>query len=90
MIAAHILVDGIVQGVGFRWFALNLANKHGLVGWVRNRWRGDVEIFVEGDRQVIENFIQVIREGPKYGRVDSVDIRWKTASGKYKIFNITR
>ena len=90
MIAAHIIIDGIVQGVGFRWFALNLANRCGLVGWVRNRWRGDVEIFVEGEREVIDEFLEALRQGPKYGRINDIEIKWKEASGKFKIFNIAR
>lgn len=48
MINYHLLVAGRVQGVGFRWATLEIANELGLVGWVKNRADGQVEIVVQG------------------------------------------
>jgi acylphosphatase len=88
MMRAHIIVDGIVQGVGFRWFVQHLAQRFGLDGTVRNRLRGDVEITVEGEKAVIEDFILELRKGPRYGRVDAVEVEWREFTGKYKGFSI--
>ncbi|NQS97747.1 MAG: acylphosphatase [candidate division Zixibacteria bacterium] len=90
MIGADIFVDGIVQGVGFRWYTYNLANSFGLPGWVRNRMRGDVEVYVEGEREVVEEFIAELRKGPRFGRVDAVEVTWKKATGKYDMFKVAR
>ncbi|CUT02300.1 Acylphosphatase, partial [Candidatus Kryptonium thompsonii] len=48
-VCAHIIVKGLVQGVGFRWFVQKHANHLGLKGWTRNLSNGDVEIEVEGE-----------------------------------------
>ncbi len=47
-IGAHIIVRGLVQGVGFRYFAYRHAVNLGLTGWVRNLYNDDVELEVEG------------------------------------------
>lgn len=90
MIGANILVDGMVQGVGFRWFAYNLAKKFSLTGWVRNRIRGDVQIYVEGEREVVQEFISVLRKGPRFGGVDAVEVNWKKATGEQSEFKVVR
>ena len=46
---AHIFVSGLVQGVCYRWFTEEKANKLGLTGWVKNLWDGRVEVVVEGE-----------------------------------------
>jgi len=88
MIGVKIIVDGIVQGVGFRWFTSHKARQLGVTGWARNRLRGDVEIYAEADRAALEAFIREIKTGPRFGRVDGIDIEWKEYTGKYSDFNI--
>lgn len=88
MKGVKINVDGIVQGVGFRYFALRTAQKYGITGWVRNRLRGDVEIYAEGLETSLQTFIEEIKTGPRFGRVDAVDIDWKEYTGKFPGFNI--
>ena len=46
--AVYAIVRGIVQGVGFRYYTEDQAARRGLVGWVRNRSDGAVEVLVEG------------------------------------------
>lgn len=60
--AKYVRVIGIVQGVGFRPFIERLAKKIGLKGFVRNIGGSEVEIFVEGSIEQIEEFIEKIRE----------------------------
>ena len=90
MIGAYILVDGIVQGVGFRWFTYNLAANYGLTGWVRNRMRGDVEVYIEGEREIVEEFIEELRRGPRFGRVDAIEVKWRKATMKFSGFKVGR
>lgn len=68
----RLLVDGRVQGVGFRWFVREAARRHRLAGWVRNRPDGSVELEVSGDDGAYEHFLATIREGPPGARVDDV------------------
>jgi acylphosphatase len=88
MIGVSIIVDGIVQGVGFRWFTVGLAEKYGVKGWVKNRVRGDVEIYAEGEKEIIDRFIEALRKGPRYGRVDALDIELREYKGGFSDFRI--
>lgn len=51
-----IRFEGEVQGVGFRWTSRELANKLGLVGWVRNEWDGSVSMELQGTNDQIARF----------------------------------
>ncbi len=88
-VGAHIIVKGLVQGVGFRWFVEREAKKLGLVGYVRNLPTGQVEIEVEGDRSLIEELIARVKVGNRQARVVDLDIDWLEARGRYTNFNIT-
>ncbi len=88
-IGAHILVSGLVQGVGFRWFVEREAKKLGLKGYVKNLFTGEVEVVVEGDRGMIEELIEVLRVGNRASRVKDVRVTWRPFENKYKDFRIT-
>ncbi|GGE45299.1 acylphosphatase [Pullulanibacillus camelliae] len=86
----HIIVKGLVQGVGFRYFTQSNAVKHQLKGWVRNLTNGDVEIDVQGASSNLEHFINAIKAGPPYGRIDAIHINDDSLPLKgYTTFNIT-
>lgn len=87
-VGAHITIRGFVQGVGFRYFAYNRATNLSLTGFVRNLYNGDVEIEVEGDRSLIEEFIKEMKIGPRAAHVADVKIHWKEKSNKYHSFEI--
>jgi acylphosphatase len=72
MLAVRLEIEGIVQGVGFRWWARERARRLGLAGWVRNRPDGSVEIAVAGGSGAVEIFIDEVRDGPPGSRVDIV------------------
>jgi acylphosphatase len=59
----HVIVRGLVQGVGFRWFTKELADSLGLSGWVRNREDGSVELEAEGCSGPLEKFVEGLRTG---------------------------
>lgn len=73
-IARRYLISGRVQGVGFRYFAADVAAREGITGWVRNLPDRRVEIAAEGDREAVERFERAIRHGPPAARVDEVDV----------------
>ena len=53
----HIFFYGRVQGVGFRYYAVQKANQLGLTGWVKNLYDGSVEMEVEGQEPLIDQLI---------------------------------
>jgi acylphosphatase len=65
-----IIVQGMVQGVGFRYFTRNVALKIGLSGWVRNLYDGRVEIEAQGSDEQLMIFISEVRTGPPMSRVE--------------------
>ncbi len=86
--AAHIVVAGQVQGVGFRYFVQRHSNLHGLCGYARNLPAGNVEIEVEGDKPSILLLIEEVRRGPRLSRVSDVRVSWKPYTGQFFQFEI--
>jgi acylphosphatase len=86
----HLLVSGRVQGVGFRFFTRDSAHALGLSGWVRNVRGGGVEVEVEGDRGVIDAFIETLRQGPPLSRVLDVVAQEMASTGSGGEFFIRR
>lgn len=72
MVRYYIIVDGRVQGVGFRFFCTMNARTLDLTGWVRNMDNGMVEMEVQGEESSIEKFIRNIKKGNKFIRVDEL------------------
>ena len=66
---------GRVQGVGFRWFVKQTAERYRLTGWVENQWDGSVWMEVQGSSEVLMLFLQSIQHKHPYARVDSVASR---------------
>ena len=71
----HLVVRGLVQGVGYRWFAREAAERCGVSGWVRNAHDGSVEAEAEGPPRAVERFVAELRAGPPFARVDEVAVR---------------
>ncbi len=84
----HLLVSGRVQGVDYRYSTRNFASKLGLVGWVKNRGDGKVEIVAEGDKIHLEELAEWAKHGSRFSKVDAVDIELQPASGEFSDFNI--
>ena len=85
--AFFALVQGRVQGVGFRYSALREAQRLRLNGWVRNAPNGDVEVWAEGPAEKLDLFLAWLKHGPQYSRVDAVDIT-KVAARGYTGFGV--
>ena len=85
----HALVEGMVQGVGFRYFVLHHAEDLQITGWARNLWDGRVEVLVEGPKAVLEKMLAHLQEGPRGAQVSKVEIQWQAATNEFKEFRIT-
>lgn len=68
----HYLVQGRVQGVGFRWFVHREAAEIGLRGWVQNTEDGDVEVVAAGTEEQLQELRSALQRGSRGSRVDSV------------------
>jgi acylphosphatase len=66
----HFLIQGRVQGVGFRWFVQREASELDLRGWVRNTEEGEVEVVASGTVEDLAELRASLRRGPRGSRVD--------------------
>jgi acylphosphatase len=86
--AAEIIVEGRVQGVGYRDYVRRRALGLGLVGYVMNLKDGRVRVHAEGAREVIEDLRRQLEKGPPLSRVDSIDVRWVVPGRRFASFEI--
>jgi acylphosphatase len=86
--ARRFFVTGRVQGVGFRWFVQEAAERLGLVGFVRNLEDGRVEVFAEGDADTLGALQDKLQQGPGPSRVDAVKVSEAAAAGCFTGFHI--
>jgi len=84
----HAVIDGSVQGVGFRMFVLEYAQSLGLTGWVRNKYDGRVEVIAEGPQADLDRLLDKIRLGPRSAFVTEVQKEWLPASGEFNYFAV--
>src|SRR4051812_35010254 len=73
-IVRHVILHGRVQGVGFRMWTEDLAERSGLEGWVRNRRDGSVEAVFAGPEQAVLAAVEACRRGPRGAHVEALDI----------------
>lgn len=84
----HCIISGIVQGVGFRFFVFRTASELELNGWVKNLFDERVELIVEGEEKKLKQFLEKIKKGPLFGRVESVEEKWQKATQEFNSFEI--
>ena len=75
MIYRRLRICGRVQGVYYRGWSVETARSLGLIGWVRNRHDGSVEILVAGDAAVVDRFVALCHQGPAAARVDDIELQ---------------
>ncbi|GJQ53173.1 MAG: acylphosphatase [Anaerolineaceae bacterium] len=91
LVRAHIIVKGRVQGVGFRAHVEYHARQiGGLTGWVRNVGYNTVEAVAEGEREKVERFIEMVKQGPSMSRVDESTVEWGDVTGEFREFGVKR
>ncbi|MEP6534879.1 MAG: acylphosphatase [Bryobacteraceae bacterium] len=74
LIAQRFVVHGRVQGVGFRHFTLNAANRHNVSGYARNLADGSVEVYARGTAAQLSELAGSLRTGPPFSDVRWVDV----------------
>src|SRR3990170_4470995 len=80
-VGLQVKVKGIVQGVGFRPFVYQLANRLELKGWVRNTTAG-VDIQVDGSHDALQNFVESLRtQAPPLAHIDEIQTLPSSANG---------
>ena len=87
-VRARISVSGRVQGVGYRAFTVRAASDRQLVGGVRNREDGRVELEAEGPKEMIMSLIEALKLGPPASRVTDVRVEWVRATGRQTDFAV--
>jgi acylphosphatase len=87
--AKHYLIRGRVQGVGYRYFALEAAERRGIRGYVRNLASGEVEVHAEAEEAALELFKQELERGPRMARVSAVVESDLPVSATYSSFLVT-
>ena len=89
IVARRYLVTGRVQGVGFRYFAQDVALREGVSGFVRNRPDGAVEALVEGEIEAVTRVERALAQGPPGARVDDLAVESANPTGRASGFRIT-
>lgn len=89
-IARKYLIKGLVQGVGFRFFAQRAAARHQVVGYVKNLEDGRVESYVEGEEKTVKDYYEDLLAGPVYSRVEDIEEIVLDPEGTYSAFRIER
>ena len=90
IVRAHVWVNGLVQGVGFRAHVEFYGNQLGVAGWVRNVGYDTVEAVAEGEREKVERFIAMMKQGPVSSRVDEARVEWEESTGEFREFGVKR
>ena len=86
--ARKIVFSGRVQGVGFRFTALNIANRYELKGYVRNIPDGEVEMLAQGAAEMIDECVRDLQDS-FVGTISHIDIEEATPDPKLTDFRIT-
>ena len=84
------IVRGRVQGVGYRMFVLEHAQRLGLRGYVRNLPDGEVEVIAEGNEDALQTLLNHLRQGPFGAIVREVETYWSEPTGEFARFFIAR
>jgi acylphosphatase len=84
----HAIIHGRVQGVSFRYYTQEQAERLKLTGWVRNLRDGTVETTAVGPREALDTFLKWLHQGPSGARVTGVDVDWTDFPQTFDTFEI--
>lgn len=84
----EIVISGLVQMVGYRYFAIRKANEHNVFGYVKNLLNGDVYCEAEGEEGLINDFISELRIGPRSSQVTSFHVNKDEKLSGYTSFEV--
>jgi acylphosphatase len=84
----HCRISGLVQGVGFRYFALQRARLLDVRGFVRNAYTGDVEVVAQAEEGMLAEFLKDLRIGPRSAHVSDIRLEWMEEAEMFNTFEI--
>ena len=84
----QIIIQGLVQGVGYRFFAIDLARQYNVRGYVRNLPDGCVEVIAEGDKGILNDFINRLKIGSASAHVTGINVDWSDEEYGFDNFDI--
>jgi acylphosphatase len=88
MIQLRIIVSGKVQGVGYRYFSQMKAVQYGVKGWAKNLPDGSVEIIALGSNDQLEPFIEDLRKGNPFSKINNMEITEMDQMDPFQSFTI--
>jgi len=83
----HVFYTGRVQGVGFRFTAIDIARGLGVYGWVKNLSDGRVEIVAEGEQGKLKDFLSRLNNSFAH-YIKDAEVKWSAARLEFKDFTI--
>ena len=87
--ACMVYYSGKVQGVGFRFTAVEIACDYPVTGWVKNLSDGRVQLLAEGPSEAVDKFLKAIRT--HWGdAIEKEETENQTPTGKYQTFDIVK
>lgn len=87
---ARVYINGRVQGVFFRQFVKEAADRAGVYGWVKNLEDGRVEAVLEGDEEDVNRVIETISAGSPMSDVTDVQVTWEPYVAEFHAFGVVR
>jgi len=85
--SVRLYIEGTVQGVFFRGFIKENAEKLNVKGFVRNLEDGRIEIFLEGDIESVNKMIELCKQGPKHSQIRNIEIKPEIFQD-FKVFKV--
>jgi len=85
----RLFITGSVQGIFFRQFVKDKADKMGVKGYVRNLEDGRVEIFIEGNKDNVEQMLNLCKQGPQHAQIRNIEEKPESFQD-FKEFKILR
>jgi acylphosphatase len=87
-VRARITAQGVVQGVGYRFFVTRKARDYKIFGYVCNLPDGNVEVVAEGEKGLLLDFIKELRIGPGSATVTKIDVDWIDQPAEFNDFEV--
>lgn len=84
----HLIIKGRVQGVGFRYFVQMIAMENQITGWVRNKADGTVECMAVASSETLRVFIEKVKKGNRFARVDHIEIKESEPEELFSSFKV--
>ena len=85
--SVRLYIEGVVQGIFFRSFIKENAERHNIKGFTRNLEDGRVEIFLESDVDSVNKMIEICKKGPKHSQIKNIQIKPEKFQG-FKSFKV--